>query len=81
MEVPINDSQLNNFIRGYVNDENFARGDNGMIDLYRLYNLFTGANKSSYIDHFLERGVFAYGFVKELCDSLENGKPNWFLHN
>lgn len=80
-DVAINDSQINSVIRGYVNDDNFSRGDDGMIDLYSLYNLFTGANKSSYIDQFLERGVFAYGFVKELCDSLESNQPNWFLNN
>ena len=40
-------------------DENFSRGDNPEIDLWRVYNLFTGANKSSYIDTFLDRSLNA----------------------
>jgi hypothetical protein len=40
----------------YYNDENFSRNGNDSISLWKLYNLFTGANKSSYIDKFLTRG-------------------------
>ncbi|WP_343671721.1 DUF3871 family protein [Chitinophaga sp.] len=37
-----------------LKDDSFCREVDGSINLWTLYNLFTGANKSSYIDTFLE---------------------------
>jgi len=54
-----NDSQVSKVARDYYGEKSFCRKENGNIDLWRLYNLFTSANKSSYIDQFLDRGVNA----------------------
>ena len=41
------DCHINAVAKAYYADENFSRGNNPEIDLWRVYNLFTGANKSS----------------------------------
>ena len=58
-KLDFGDYHLNQIVCGYYNDDNFRRESNGSISLWNLYNLFTGANKSSYIDRFLERSVNA----------------------
>jgi hypothetical protein len=59
-------------------DESFCRDAFGNINLWRLYNLFTGANKTSYIDSFLDRSVSVYNLVEEIRWALE-GKNSWYL--
>ncbi|WP_430399929.1 DUF3871 family protein [Flavobacterium sp.] len=76
----ITDSQITSIVRDFYLDQNF-RHNKGQIDMWKLYNLFTEANKSSYIDNHLERNVNAYEFIKELIKSLKNKESNWFLHN
>lgn len=76
-----NDSQINNVVKNYYVNPDFGVDDNKSISLWKLYNLFTGSNKSSYVDSFLSRSVFAFEFVKELAISLDQGKPNWYLNN
>lgn len=75
-----NDSQLNTVAKDYYEDENFCRNEDGDINLWNLYNLFTQANKSSYIDTFLDRNLNAFEFLQGLQKSL-NGDENyhWFL--
>jgi hypothetical protein len=73
------DSQLNQIVKDYYKDENFCRDENGQINLWRLYNLFTGSNKSSYIDSFAERSVNAYHFVETIRWALEREQDHWFL--
>jgi hypothetical protein len=73
------DSQINAVVRDYYKDQSFCRMENGTISLWRLYNLITGANKSSYIDSFAERSVNAYHFVEQLRWELENPGQSWFL--
>ena len=51
----ITDSQINTVAKAYINDKNFGSLGND-ISMWKLYNLLTGANKSSYIDSFLDRG-------------------------
>jgi hypothetical protein len=51
----LGDQQMTKVIRGYFNDDHFSCGDDGSISLWNLYNLLTEANKSSYIDGFLDR--------------------------
>lgn len=75
----MNDSQLNQVARNFYLDPNFSSSADRSISLWNLYNLFTGANKSSYIDMKLERNVNAYVFVNNLAHSLETGRPSWFL--
>jgi len=79
--IAINDNQINTIIKDYFNCSDFSRQENGTINLWNLYNLITGANKSSYIDSFLDRGLFAYEFTQELCSSIQNQTPNWYLNN
>lgn len=76
----INDNQINSMIKDYHTDPNFARFENGNIDFWRLYNLFTEAAKSAYIDTSLEKNVNAYDFINYLANFIKNDKNNWFLH-
>lgn len=53
----------------------------GNINLWRFYNLLTGANKSSYIDTFLDRTVNALSFTQVLLNSLRTGQYLWYLND
>ena len=83
-EIPaltFNDSQFNAVARDYYTDKSFCRDANGDINLWRLYGLFTGANKSSYIDSFLGRSVNAYTFTETLLQALEHdSRMSWFIN-
>jgi hypothetical protein len=76
----INDNQINSIIKDYHIDPNFARFENGTIDFWRLYNLFTEANKSNYIDTNFEKNVNAFEFINYLANFIKNDTNNWFLH-
>ena len=79
-EFEFTDCHLNTIARAYYNDPAFACDKQGEIDLWRVFNLFTGANKSSYIDSFLTRSrnamVFADGLAKALAGEKEY---SWFV--
>lgn len=79
-ELLLNDGQISTVAKDYYLDDSFCRNDNGNINLWNVYNLFTGANKSSYIDSFLSRNVNAFEFTNGLKSTL-NGSSNysWFL--
>ncbi|WP_298767362.1 DUF3871 family protein [uncultured Polaribacter sp.] len=79
-ELLLNDGQISTVAKDYYLDESFCRNSNGDINLWNIYNLFTGANKSSYIDSFLSRNVNAFDFTKGLANAI-NGNSNyhWFL--
>jgi hypothetical protein len=79
--VAINDSQINNVARDYYQCPHFSKSSDGSIDLWKLYNLFTEANKSSYIDSNLERSVNAYELINNLGNSIQFNVPNWLLTN
>ncbi|WP_047246927.1 DUF3871 family protein [Maribacter thermophilus] len=79
--IQLNDGQINNVVENYYKCPNFNRDVDGSIDFWRLYNLFTEANKSSYIDKNLERNVCAYELVKNLSYCIENNISNWFLQH
>lgn len=75
-----NDGQLNTVAKDYYEDESFSRDSNGNINLWNIYNLFTQANKSSYIDTFLDRNLNAYEFSKGIQKTLsDNSSYHWFL--
>jgi hypothetical protein len=76
----INDNQINTIVKDYHIDPNFARFENGTIDFWRLYNLFTEAAKSAYIDTNFEKNVNAYEFINYLANIIKNERSNWFLH-
>lgn len=82
-EIPqliYNDGQLNAVCRDYYLDKSFCRSENGDIDLWRLYGLLTGSNKSSYIDGFLDKSLNAYTFTESLVEAFDNtNSKNWFL--
>lgn len=77
--MPLMDSQISTVTRDYYADESFCRSEDGMINLWQLFNLFTGANKSSYIDRYLERGVGSQRFVNGLKEALKSDSEHWFV--
>ena len=79
-ELQLNDSQISQVVKAYYKDENFHKDSQDEIDLWRLYNLFTGANKSSYIDLFLERGLSALNFSETVLNSLKNREDFWYIN-
>jgi hypothetical protein len=80
-QLHFNDTQINSVARDYFDDKSFARNANGKIDLWRMYNLFTGANKSSYIDMFIQRNVNAFELSGGIADALinEHSDYRWFV--
>ena len=77
----LTESQVNTIVKDYFSDNNFKRNSNDNIDLWNVYNLFTGAIKSSYIGSHLERNVNAYEFINMLANTLENNIVTWYTHN
>ena len=78
--LQLSDTQLGTVAKDFYRDESFCRDESGNINLWRLYNLFTGANKGSYIDTFLDRSVNAFQFVHELKVALDSKKESWYLN-
>lgn len=81
-EIPhllFGDTQMGSVVRDYYRDDSFAKMDDGTLNLWRLYNLLTSVNKSTYIDQFLERGVNAYNFAHNIKSALKNQSFNWYL--
>ena len=81
-EMLMTDTQMNLVAKTYYNDENFGVSENGAeIDMWSVYNLLTGANKSSYIDNFLDRSLNATELSNGICQAL-NGDSNyqWFIN-
>lgn len=75
------DTQVNLVAKAYYNDENFSLPDNSReISMWNVYNLLTGANKSSYIDNFLDRSLNATLLAEGLNKALygEN-EYSWFI--
>jgi len=77
--LQLTDTQLSSVVRDYYRDSSFCRDEKGDISLWRLYNLLTSANKSSYIDQYLDRGMNAFQFVHQVRRALEGKEGNWFL--
>jgi hypothetical protein len=76
----LSDTQVGAVCKDYYKDHSFCRDDDGNINLWRLYNLFTSASKSSYIDNFLDRNANAFDFVDKLRMGLDNKENNWFIN-
>lgn len=74
------ENQITTVCKDYFRDSSFCRDVHGNINLWKLYNLFTGANKSSYLDSFLERSVNAYNFVEQIKWELEGKTQSWYLN-
>jgi len=83
VEIPpmlFGENQMGAVVRDFYRDNSFCKQDDGTINLWRLYNLYTGVNKSSYIDSFLDKTVNAYGFVEQIKWALEGRQENWYLN-
>ena len=78
--LSLTDTQIGAVVKDYYWDGDFGSDSFGTLSLWQLFNLFTGANKSSYIDSFLDRSVNAHEFVKQLQYGLYNKQTNWFLN-
>ena len=75
----LSDSQVNSVTKAYYNDLNF--GGTPDLSLWNLYNLFTGALKSSYIDTFSDRCLNASQLIEGIHEAIVNkdSQYNWFL--
>ena len=81
-EIPallLGDQQMNTVVKDFYKDDSFCRNEDGTINLWRLYNLFTGANKSTYINLFAEKSVNAFSFVYAIKQALQHRANNWYL--
>jgi hypothetical protein len=78
--LSLGDAQINAVVKDYYKYDSFCRNSEGNINLWKLYNLFTGSNKSSYIDTFLDRTVNAFDFTDQIRLALDNKFTNWFLN-
>lgn len=77
---PLSDGQVNLVVKDYYTDDSFCRNEIGNINLWKLYNLFTGANKMSYIDNFLDRNVGCQQFVNGLHEAIGVNRYHWFIN-
>jgi hypothetical protein len=76
----LGDTQLSIVCKDYYNDFSFCKDQEGNMNLWKVYNLFTGSNKSTYIDNFLDRSVNAYQFIEQIKFALQKREDNWFLN-
>jgi len=78
-KLPLSDTQISMVARDYYQDKSFCRSEDGNIDMWKVYNLFTSANKSSYIDTFLDRTTGSFIFIAELINHLRSSTRSWYL--
>ena len=75
----ITDSQINNVCRDYYSNPNFGAKDS-TISMFDFHNLLTEANKSSYIDSYVQRGINATEVTVGICKALQgDSEYSWFL--
>ena len=75
----ITDSQTNNVCRDYYSNPNFGAKDS-TISMFDFHNLLTEANKSSYIDSYVQRGINATEVTVGICKALQgDSEYSWFL--
>ncbi|WP_424492737.1 DUF3871 family protein [Salinimicrobium sp. GXAS 041] len=79
-QLLLNESNFTTVAKDYYQNESFCKDASGNISLWNAYNLLTGANKSSYIDTFLDRGENAYAFAKGISKAINgDSQYRWFL--
>lgn len=80
-EMLMTDTQINLVTKAYYNDSNFGRKpDEKELSMWKMYNLLTGANKSSYIDSFLDRSLNAGELSSGICKALKgDDEYSWFI--
>lgn len=74
----LNETQLSIVTKNYFNNPSFS-ANNGLINLWSLYNLFTEAAKTSYIDNVIDNHVAISSFFGHIAGSLENNRNSWYL--
>lgn len=80
-QMLMTDTQIGMIARAYYNDESFSvPQDSKQINMWNVYNLLTGANKSSYIDNFLDRSLNATQLAEGLNKALHgHSEYAWFI--
>ena len=81
-QMLMTDTQIGLVAKSFYNDGDFSVIEHGNeISMWNVYNLFTGANKSSYIDNFLDRAYNATLLAEGLNKALygEN-EYSWFIN-
>ena len=80
-EMLMTDTQINLVTKAYYSDSNFGRKpDEKELPMWKMYNLLTGANKSSYIDSFLDRSLNAGELSTGICKALSgDSEYSWFI--
>ena len=80
-QMLMTDTQIGIVAKSFYNDENFSTIENGNeISMWNVYNLLTGANKSSYIDNFLDRAYNATQLADGLNKALYgDSEYAWFI--
>ena len=80
-QLLMTDTQINLIAKAYYQDEDFKRDNlTKEISMWRVYNLLTGANKTSYIDSFLDRAYNATQLADGLNNALhETSEYSWFI--
>lgn len=75
------DNHINAVAKAYYNDENFKITEGAdAISLWNVYNLFTTANKNSYIDNILDRSLNATDLALGVNQALHgDSKYGWFV--
>ncbi len=74
------DQQMGSVVKDFYTDENFSSETySGTIDLWKLYNLLTGVNKSTYVDQFLPRAINAQEIVLEIAQHKLGEKESWYM--
>jgi hypothetical protein len=75
----LTDTQINSVAKAYINDENFSSFGSDL-NMWKFYNLLTGANKSSYIDSFLDRSLNATEMALGINAALHGDELyKWFI--
>lgn len=80
-QMLITDTQIGLVAKAYYADEDFGRKDDNLeIPMWNVYNMLTGANKSSYIDCFLDRSLNATELSEGLSKAiLGDDEYSWFI--
>ena len=81
-QMLMTDTQIGLVAKAYYNDDNFSTLlDSRELSMWNVYNLLTGANKSSYIDNFLDRSLNATQLAEGLNKALYGeSEYSWFIN-
>ena len=80
-QMLMTDTQIGIVAKSFYHDDNFSLPDNQReISMWNVYNLLTGANKTSYIDNFLDRSYNATQLADGLNKALYgDNEYSWFI--